>query len=204
MKNKEIALRIFKTQIRKYYKEILIIFLFVILTASMTAFSAWLLDPAIKKIFIEKDKTMLILIPIGIILAFFSKSLSLYLTRIKTIKISFKIKENIQKNLAEKILASDSAFLLDNHSGKFIANFNEDTRLLQNVTQTVALSSLKEFITLIFLVSLMFSKDFFMSLLALTIIPLAALISKKLGKKMGKAVTNALEANEDFTKYLFK
>ena len=202
MNKLQLLKRIYKTQIKQYIPDLLIIIFFMIIVGASTAAVAWLLDPAIKKIFIEKDKTMLILIPIGIILAFFSKSLSLYLTRIKTIKISFKIKENIQKNLAEKILASDSAFLLDNHSGKFIANFNEDTRLLQNVTQTVALSSLKEFITLIFLVSLMFSKDFFMSLLALTIIPLAALISKKLGKKMGKAVTNALEANEDFTKYL--
>ena len=202
MNKLQLLKRIYKTQIKQYIPDLLIIIFFMIIVGASTAAVAWLLDPAIKKIFIEKDKTMLIIIPIGIILAFFSKSLSLYLTRIKTIKISFKIKENIQKNLAEKILASDSAFLLDNHSGKFIANFNEDTRLLQNVTQTVALSSLKEFITLIFLVSLMFSKDFFMSLLALTIIPLAALISKKLGKKMGKAVTNALEANEDFTKYL--
>ena len=202
MNKLQLLKRIYKTQIKQYIPDLLIIVFFMIIVGASTAAVAWLLDPAIKKIFIEKDKTMLILIPIGITLAFFSKSLSLYITRINTIKVSFKIKENIQKNLAEKILASDSAFLLDNHSGKFIANFNEDTRLLQNVTQTVALSSLKEFITLIFLVSLMFSKDFFMSLLALTIIPLAALISKKLGKKMGKAVTNALEANEDFTKYL--
>jgi len=145
---------------------------------------------------------MLLLIPAGIIIAFFAKSVSLYITRIKSIQISYKIKESIQKSLAEKILSSDTSFLIDHHSGKFIANFNEDTRLLQNVTQTVALSSLKEFITLIFLISLMLSKDLFLSILAFTIIPFAGYISKRLGKRMGKAVSGALEANESFIKYL--
>ena len=172
--------RIYRTQIKKYIPDLLIVVLFMVITGASTAAVAWLLDPAIKKIFLEKDKSMLYLIPVGIIIAFLTKSISLYITRIKSIEISYKIKENIQKSLAEKILSSDTSFLIDHHSGKFIANFNEDTRLLQNVTQTVALSSLKELITLIFLISLMISKDVYMSILAFTIIPLAGYISKKL------------------------
>ena len=194
--------RIYRTQIKKYIPDLLIVVLFMVITGASTAAVAWLLDPAIKKIFLEKDKSMLYLIPVGIIIAFLTKSISLYITRIKSIEISYKIKESIQKSLAEKILSSDTSFLIDHHSGKFIANFNEDTRLLQNVTQTVALSSLKELITLIFLISLMISKDVYMSILAFTIIPLAGYISKKLGKRMGKAVSIALEANESFVKYL--
>jgi len=194
--------RIYKTQIKKYVPELLVVLIFMVITGASTAAVAWLLDPAIKKIFIEKDKTMLILIPFGIVLAFTIKAISLYITRIKSIQISFKVKESIQKNLAEKILSSDTSYLLDQHSGKFISNFTADTGILQNVTQNIALSSLKEFITLIFLMSLMFSKDPYLSLLALSIIPLAAYVSKKLGKRMGKAVYGALEANEDFTKYI--
>jgi subfamily B ATP-binding cassette protein MsbA len=194
--------RIYKTQIKKYIPELLVVLIFMVITGASTAAVAWLLDPAIKKIFIEKDKTMLILIPFGIVLAFTIKAISLYITRIKSIQISFKVKESIQKNLAEKILSSDTSYLLDQHSGKFISNFTADTGILQNVTQNIALSSLKEFITLIFLMSLMFSKDPYLSLLALSIIPLAAYVSKKLGKRMGKAVYGALEANEDFTKYI--
>jgi len=202
MDKKQLLIRIYKTQIKKYIPDLLVVIFFMMITGASTAAVAWLLDPAIKKIFLEKDKTMLLLIPAGIIIAFFAKSVSLYITRIKSIQISYKIKESIQKSLAEKILSSDTSFLIDHHSGKFIANFNEDTRLLQNVTQTVALSSLKEFITLIFLISLMLSKDLFLSILAFTIIPFAGYISKRLGKRMGKAVSGALEANESFIKYL--
>ena len=145
---------------------------------------------------------MLYLIPIAIIFTFLVKSVSLYFTRIQSINISFKIKESIQKSLANKILNSDLSYINENHSGKFISNFTEDTSRLQNITQTVALNSTKEIIALFFLIGLMISKDLYLSIFALIIIPLAAFISKKLGKRMGKAVYGALEANEEFTKYL--
>ena len=198
----ELTKRIYKTQIKKYLPDLGIILIFMIINGAATAAVAWLLDPAIKKIFIEKDNQMLFLIPLFIVIAFVAKSISLYFTRIQSVNISFKVKESIQKNLAEKILNSDLSYINDNHSGKFISNFTEDTHRLQNITQTIGLSSIKELISLFFLISLMISKDVYLSLLALILIPLAALISKKLGKKMGKAVYGALEANEQFTKYL--
>ena len=174
----------------------------MILHGASTAGVAWLLDPAIKKIFLEKDKLMLYLIPIAIVITFIIRSLSLYFVRIQSINISFKVKESIQKSLAEKILNSDLSYINNNHSGKFISNFTEDTSKLQNVTQTVALNSTKEIISLFFLITLMISKDIYLSILALILIPLAALIARKLGRRMGKAVYGALEANEEFTKYL--
>ncbi len=202
MTKTQLLIRIYKTQIKKYIKDLSIIVIFMLFTGASTAAVAWLLDPAIKKIFIEKDQSMLLYIPVGIVLAFVVKSISLYFTRILTIQVSFKIKESIQKSLAEKILYSDIAYLSDKHSGKFISNFTADTGILQSVTQTVAISSIKEFITLIFLLGLMISKDLTLSLIAISIIPIAAYMAKKLGKRMGKAVTSSLEANEMFTKYL--
>ena len=202
MNKLQLSKRIYRTQIKKYIPDLIIIVIFMIINGAATAGVAWLLDPAIKKIFIEKDKLYLYLIPAAIVVTFLIRSVSLYLTRIQTINISYKIKESIQKNLAEKILYSDLAYIHDNHSGKFISNFTEDTSKLQNVTQTVALNSTKEIIALFFLIALMISKDVYLSMLALTIIPIAAIMSKKLGKRMGKAVFGVLEANEEFTKYL--
>ena len=198
----ELSKRIYRTQIKKYIPDLVIVFIFMVINGAATAGVAWLLDPAIKKIFIEKDKVMLYVIPAAIVITFLLRSVSLYLTRILTINISYKIKESIQKALAQKILYSDLSYIHDNHSGKFISNFTEDTYKLQNVTQTVALNSTKEIISLFFLMALMINKDIFLSMLALTIIPIAAIMSKKLGKRMGKAVFGLLDANEEFTKYL--
>ena len=198
----QLSKRIYKTQIKKYLPDLGVVLIFMIINGAATAAVAWLLDPAIKLIFIEKNMQMLYLIPIAIVVTFVIKAISLYFTRVQSINISFKIKESIQKSLAEKILHSDLSYIHDNHSGKFISNFTEDTHRLQNITQTVALNSTKEIISLFFLVGLMISKDLYLSFLALILIPFAALISKKLGKRMGKAVYGALEANEEFTKYL--
>lgn len=202
MNKLELSKRIYRTQIKKYIPDLVIVVIFMVINGAATAGVAWLLDPAIKKIFIEKDKLMLYVIPAAIVITFLLRSVSLYLTRILTINISYKIKESIQKALAQKILYSDLSYIHDNHSGKFISNFTEDTSKLQNVTQTVALNSTKEIISLFFLMALMINKDIFLSMLALTIIPIAAIMSKKLGKRMGKAVFGLLDANEEFTKYL--
>ena len=202
MNKLELSKRIYRTQIKKYIPDLVIVVIFMVINGAATAGVAWLLDPAIKKIFIEKDKLMLYVIPAAIVITFLLRSVSLYLTRILTINISYKIKESIQKALAQKILYSDLSYIHDNHSGKFISNFTEDTSKLQNVTQTVALNSTKEIIALFFLMALMINKDIFLSMLALTIIPIAAIMSKKLGKRMGKAVFGLLDANEEFTKYL--
>ena len=194
--------RIFKTQVFRYLSQFLVIFAFIIISALSTAGVAWLLDPAIKKIFIEKNKVLLFLIPAAIIFAFMLKSLSTYIIRIKTIKISFNIIKNIQILMAEKILKSDTSYIISKHSGKFISNFTSDTNTLLGVINGIAISAIKEFITLIALMSLMFYQNWKLSLLAIIMIPVAAFFTRKLGKKMGKFVNKSLEASEIFTKSL--
>jgi subfamily B ATP-binding cassette protein MsbA len=202
MEKLELIKRIFRTQVKKYLSQILIIFLFIIISALATSGVAWLLDPAIKKIFIEKNTKLLIIIPALIIVAFIIKSISIYIIRIKTIKISFNVTKNIQILMADKILKSDTSFLVSKHSGKFISNFTNDTQTLLNVINGIAITAIKEFFTLIALLGLMFYQNWKLSVLAIIMIPVAAFFSKKFGKKMGKVVNQSLQASEIFTKYL--
>ena len=194
--------RIFKTQVRRYLSQILIIFLFILVSAGATAGVAWLLDPAIKKIFVEKNTKLLFIIPALIVFAFMLKSIATYIIRVKTIKISYSVIKNIQILMADKILKSDTAFITSKHSGKFISNFTNDTAVLLGVINGIAISAVKEFFTLIALVSLMFYQNWRLSMLAIIMIPVAAFFSKTLGKKMGKYVNKSLEASEVFTKFL--
>lgn len=202
MNNKEVASRIFKTQIRKYFKEISLIFFFVVITALMTALTAWLLDPAIKKIFIEKNERMLVIIPLAIIITFLIKSLAIFIVRMTTIKVAFNVLRNIQVLMTGKILISDISHLIEKHSGKFISNFANDTRILLATIMAFSLSLVKESFTLIALLGVMFYQDWQLSLVAITMIPIAALASKKIGKKMQKASLENLDAFGNFTKFL--
>ena len=194
--------RIFRTQVKRYFSQVIVIFIFIIVSALATTAVAWLLDPAIKKIFIEKNKLLLFIIPALIVIAFIIKSISIYLIKIKTIKISYNITKNIQILMASKILKSDTAFLSSKHSGKFISNFTNDTGTLLFVINGIAISAIKEFFTLIALLGLMFYQNWKLSLLAIIMIPVAAYFSKRFGKKMGKYVNQSLIASEIFTKYL--
>ena len=194
--------RIFKTQVRRYLSQILIIFLFILVSAGATAGVAWLLDPAIKKIFVEKNTKLLFVIPALIVFAFMLKSIATYIIRVKTIKVSYSVIKNIQILMADKILKSDTAFIISKHSGKFISNFTNDTGVLLGVINGIAISAVKEFFTLIALMSLMFYQNWRLSMLAIIMIPIAAFFSRTLGKKMGKYVNKSLEASEVFTKFL--
>jgi subfamily B ATP-binding cassette protein MsbA len=202
MNKLDLIKRIFRTQVKRHLTQFIIIFLFIIISALATSAVAWLLDPAIKKIFIEKNRTLLVIIPALIILAFVIKSISTYIIRIKTIKISFNIIKNIQILMADKILKSDTSFIISKHSGKFISNFTNDTQILLNVINGIAIIAVKEFVTLIALLGLMFYQNWQLSILAIIMIPVAAFFSKKFGKRMKKFVNQSLQASEVFTKFL--
>ena len=198
----ELVNRIFKTQVKKYIPELSITFIFIVLTSLTTAATAWLLDPAIKEIFENKNKQMLYLIPIAIVFTFIIKAFSIYGTRIITIKVGIKIIKNIQTLMAQKFLLSDISHITKKHSGKYLSNFTNDTTILFTVLTGVVVTLFKEIFTLIALLALMFYHDWQLSLLAMIMIPVAAISSKNIGKKMGKKVHVSLEASDKFMKFL--
>ena len=198
----ELINRIFRTQVKKYIPELSITFVFIILTSLTTAATAWLLDPAIKEIFENKNKQMLYLIPLAIVFTFIIKAFSIYGTRIITIKVGIKIIKNIQTLMAQKFLLSDISHITKKHSGKYLSNFTNDITILFTILTGVVVTLFKETFTLIALLGLMFYHDWQLSLLAMIMIPVAAISSKNIGKKMGKKVHVSLEASDKFMKFL--
>jgi subfamily B ATP-binding cassette protein MsbA len=202
MNKLDLVKRIFRTQIKQYIPELSLTFIFIVLTSLTTAATAWLLDPAIKEIFENKNTKMLYFIPLAIVLTFIIKAFSIYGTRIITIKVGIKIIKNIQILMAKKFLFSDISHITKKHSGKYLSNFTNDTAILFSVLTGVVVTLFKESFTLIALVSLMFYHDWQLSLLAIVMIPFAAFFSKNIGKKMGKRVQTNLESADKFMKYL--
>ena len=198
----ELINRIFRTQVKKYIPELSITFVFIILTSLTTAATAWLLDPAIKEIFENKNRQMLYLIPLAIVFTFIIKAFSIYGTRIITIKVGIKIIKNIQTLMAQKFLLSDISHITKKHSGKYLSNFTNDITILFTILTGVVVTLFKEIFTLIALLGLMFYHDWQLSLLAMIMIPVAAISSKNIGKKMGKKVHVSLEASDKFMKFL--
>ena len=88
--------RLYQQYTKKFISKILLAALFSIIVAISTSATAWLLDPAIEKIFINKDQTLIILIPLAIIVAFAAKGISLYLAKLIMIGVSEEVKKILQ------------------------------------------------------------------------------------------------------------
>ena len=198
----EIIKRLYKDYTNKHLKKIIIAIFFSILVAVSTSAIAYLLDPAIKKIFIERDQTLIFLIPGVIVVAFFTKGMSLYLARVLMIRVSQELKADVQKDMMKSLIATDTKFINGIHTGKFISNLTLDVSLLINLISTALLNIFKDTLSLIGLMSVMFFQNWKLSLVAIIMIPLAAIVARTLGKRITKATKEAMDTNALFTKRL--
>jgi len=205
MKFKELKFilkRLFKEYVKKHIKKIFLALFLSLIVAGSTAGIAWLLDPAVKKIFIEKNEVFAWSIPLLIVLAFSSKGVSLYFARINIIRVGEEVAGELQKKIAKNILLSDIETLDNRHSGKYISNVMFDTKHVQNLVSTGVLNLMKDSFSVIALVSLMFYQNWKLALFALMMMPLAASLAKSLGKRMGKATSKAGESSGNLASFL--
>ena len=198
----QILKRLYRQYVKKYLRRILLALILSLVVAGSTAAIAWLLDPAVKKIFIDKDKTLAWLIPIAIIVAFSAKGISLYLARINIIHVGQNISGELQKQIANNVLISDIQTLEGRHSGKYISNVMYDAGQVQHLVSTGVLNLMKDTFSLIALLTVMFYQNWKLSLFALIMMPLSATLARTLGKRIGKATIQASEISGKLTSFL--
>ncbi len=202
MNKSEIYKRLYKDYSKKYLNKIILSALFSILVAASTSAIAWLLDPAIKKLFIEKDQTLIILIPLMIILAFAVKGISLYLAKATMIAVGESIKKKLQNDMVNTLITTDTQIIDKKHSGKFISNLTYDVTHITNLLSNAILTLFKDSLTLIGLLTVMFLQNWRLALVSIVMIPLASIASKTLGKRISKVTTEAQEKSGYLTTYL--
>jgi len=207
MSTKQIIDRLYKDYISKYVLKIFLAAIFSVLVAISTSATAWLLDPAIEKIFLNKDRTLIFLIPLAIIVAFSTKGIALYQAKIIMIQISEEVKKMLQIDMLKSFINADTQIIENKHTGKYISNLSFDVDQITRMLAEAFLSIFKDGLTLIGLLSVMFFQNWKLSLIAIIMIPLATIISRQLGKRMGKVATQAQERSGDLNRYfvdLFK
>ena len=194
--------KLFKEYVKKHLKRIVIALLLSLIVAGSTSGIAWLLDPAVKKIFVEKNEVFAWTIPLLIVVAFSSKGLSLYLARINIIRVGAEVAGELQKKVAKNILISDIQTLDNRHSGKYVSNVMYDTHHVQSLVSTGVLNLMKDSFSVVALVSLMFYQNWKLALFAILMMPLAAGLARSLGKRIGKATTKGSESSGNVASFL--
>jgi subfamily B ATP-binding cassette protein MsbA len=204
MNNTNILKYLYKNYTRRYLKKIFISAFFTLILAASTSSVAYLLDPAIKQLFIEQRQSFLFLIPGLIVLAFACKGISLYIAKVIMINVAENVKKDIQIDMFSSLIDTDTQVIDDKHSGKFITNLTNDVGMITNLVSTVILNLFKDSLTLIGLLAVMFYQNWKLSLVAIIMIPLASFASKTLGKRIGKVTTQQMNRAGIFNTYLIE
>ena len=186
MKTSYILKRLYNEYTRKYVKRILSSVFFTLLVAISTSAIAYLLDPVIKKIFVEKDQTLILIIPVFIVVAFTMKGLSLYIAKVIMIGVGEEVRKDVQCDMLDTLIKADTQLVDNKHTGKFIAHLTNDVAMITNLISTAILNIFKDSFTLFGLLLVMFYQNWRLSLVAIIMIPLASFAAKSLGKRVGK------------------
>ncbi len=202
MNKVKIFKRVYQDYTKKYIKQIFLAIFFSLLVAGSTSSIAWLLDPAIEKIFIEKDQSLLVIIPGMIIIAFTVKGVSLYVAKVIMINVAENIKKKLQYDMLGTLISADTQSIDEKHSGKFISNLTYDVLHITTLLSNGILNLFKDSLTLIGLLTVMFLQNWKLSLIAIVLIPIASIAARSLGKRMGKVTTEAQEKSAFLTRYL--
>ncbi|MDA7461914.1 ABC transporter ATP-binding protein/permease [Candidatus Pelagibacter ubique] len=192
MKKIDILKRLYFDYTRNHLKQIFLSLFFSLFVAGSTSAIAYLLDPAIKKIFIEKDKTLMVIIPLFIMVAFTIKGLSLYIAKVLMIGVAEEIKKEMQCNMLGNLISADTALIEGKHTGKFISILANDVNHITNLVSVALLNVFKDSLTLVGLLMVMFFQNWKLSLIAIIMIPLASFAAKILGKRIGKVATEQM------------
>ena len=193
MTGTQILSRLFRDSIKPYLSRLISSLFFMIIIALCTGATAWLLDPAIEKIFLDKDSSMLIIIPLAIIGTLLIKSVSTYIQVFLLNSVAQNVIADTQIKLFKKIINADLAWLHKIHSAKIISNFLYDVTLLQDSVSSSLANGVKDFLTLICLVGVMYYQDWVLATIAIIAFPLVGLLSRQLGKRIKKASTETQE-----------
>ena len=204
MRNIDIIKRLYNNYTKQFLPKILLSVFFSVLVAGSTASIAWLLDPASKKIFIDKDQTLIFIIPLTIILAFSIKGASLYFAKTILIRVGQEITKILQFQVMKSIINADTQIVDKKHSGKFITHLTFDVGMFTNLVSTVILNLTKDTLTLIGLLGVMFYQNWRLALFAIIMIPLASFAARSLGKRMGKVTTEAADRTGLLTSHLLE
>ncbi len=204
MSDFDILKRLYNDYTKKYVKKIFISFIFTIILAGSTSAVAYLLDPAIKQLFIEQKKNLLLVIPGLIILAFALKGASLYIAKVIMIGVSVDVTRDIQIDAFSSLINADTKLIDKKHSGEFISNLSNDVSMITNLVSTVILNLFKDSLTLIGLLSVMFYQNWKLSLFAIIMIPIASIAAKTLGKRIGKVTNQQMRFASTLNSYLME
>lgn len=174
----------------------------MIVVASASSATAFLVKPALDDIFFKKNIKMLKLIPLAIIIIYTLRGIGMYIHTYLMNYVGQNIIRHLRNNLYFKIQDLPLAFFQNEKTGVLMSRITNDVNIIKNMVSSAVTGTLRDFFTIMGLMAVIFYRDWKMALLALIVLPLAFYPVVKFGRRVRKVSRGCQEAMADLNSFL--
>jgi subfamily B ATP-binding cassette protein MsbA len=172
--------------VKPYRRKLILAMICMVSVAICTAGSAWLVQPAMDKIFIDKSMQMLFIIPLLIVGLYLVKGIFFYGQSYLMNYVGQRIVADLREKLYHHLQYLSLSFFTKTSTGILISRLTNDVALIQGAVSSALTSILRDSFTIIALTAVVFYRDWKLACIAIIILPLAAIPIVKFGKKLRK------------------
>ena len=196
---RHLLVRLVRDHVRPYLGRLLIAGLCMAIAAGATAALAYLMEPVLDEIFLEKDRTLLIVVPVLVLVITLIRGAATYGQAVLMAFVGQRVIADLQSRVFAHILRFDLAFFHDTASGGLVSRLTNDVNMMRNAVANAMTGMVRDSLTLFFLIGVMFEKDWKLALIACVVFPIAIYPIARLGRRMRKVSTSALQELGLFT-----
>ena len=188
--NYYILSRIFENYVKKHSRKLIISIICMIIVSATTALNAWMMQPVLDDIFIDKNESLILIIPLAILLIAVVKGISSYIQSVLMSFVGYRLVADLQSDMFGSLIKCDISFFSKTNSGTLISRFLADVGALSRGVHNVIINIIKDFFTLFFLIGVLFYHDWKLAWISLLIFPLAIYPISRIGKRLRKISKN--------------
>ena len=199
LKSSAVIKRLLVNHVKPYKSEIFIAIFFMVVVATCSAAVVWLTKPAIDKILVARNMRMLVIIPLLMLGVYVIKGIAEYYQGYLIKYVGQKILTDMQIQMYEHLLYADLAYVQSQSSGRLISRFTNDIILMRGAVSNMLIGCAKYFLSVVFLIIIMFNLEPFLSMFVFLAFPTAIYPVQKLGRKMRRVTGDAQEELSNYT-----
>ena len=202
MSSRALVARLYRGHIRRHLAKLSFAAFCMILVAAATAANAWLMEPVLDEVFLNRNETMLLMVPLAVLAIALIKGVAGYLQGYIMAAVGQRIIADVQIDLFGHLMRADLAYFQQTTSGRLVSSFLNDANLLRDAVSKALTGIAKDSLMLAFLVALMFHQDWRLAAVTFVIFPIAILPVRNLGRRARKASTETQERTGRFSAIL--
>ncbi len=199
IKSSKVIKRLLLDHVKPYKKEVFVAIFFMVVVAACAALIVWLTKPAIDKILVDRNKHMLVVIPFVMLGVYVIKGIAEYFQGYMIKYVGQKILTDMQIQMYEHLLSADLSYIQSQSSGRLISRFTNDIILMRGAVSNLLVGCAKYFLSVLFLIIIMFTLEPFLSIFVFLAFPIAIYPIQKLGRRMRKVTGDAQEELSNYT-----